>query len=165
MAENENSTNTSGIPEIEINVTQPSAQSIDIGITQPTPQSATFALSAGTTVQAPVDPTLTLRGKAADAKVTGDAISGIVTNVTALQTSDSAKVNKPETNPNGTSGQLLRTNGDGTTQWVDEGLPTDEQTAEAVSDWLDAHAATSAYVMTVSGHKLVFTEPESGDDQ
>ena len=164
MAENESSTNSSGIPTIEIEVTQPSPQSIGINVTQPTTQTASFAVSAGTTVQAPVDPTLKLAGKAADANVTGGAIDSLVSSVTSLQTSDSGKVNKPATNPNGTSGQLLRTNGDGTTTWVDEGLPTDEQTAEAVSAWLDEHAATAGYVMTVVGHKLVFTEPEGGNE-
>lgn len=49
------------------------------------------------------------------------------------------KVAKPLTSPNGTAGQLLRTNGDGTTQWVDEGLPSDEQIAEVVTSWLDNH--------------------------
>ena len=32
---------------------------------------------------------------------------------------DEAKVSKPSTSPNGTNGQLLRTKGDGTTEWVD----------------------------------------------
>lgn len=56
------------------------------------------------------------------------------------------KVNKPTESPNGISGQLLRTNGDGTTQWADEGLPTDEQTATAVSKWLDEHPAATTTV-------------------
>ena len=69
----------------------------------------------------------------------------------------SAKVNKPSTSPNGTSGQLLRTNGDGTTTWVDQGLPTDAQTAEAVSDWLDDHpeATTTVQDNSVTDAKLV----------
>ena len=46
----------------------------------------------------------------------------------------------------GTSGQLLRTNGDGTTQWVDQGLPTDEQTADAVNAWLDNHPEATTTV-------------------
>lgn len=47
---------------------------------------------------------------------------------------------------NGTSGQSLRTKGDGTTEWADVGLPTDAQTAQAVSDWLDAHPEATTTV-------------------
>ena len=47
------------------------------------------------------------------------------------------KLNRPATN--GTAGQILRTNGDGTTSWITEGTPTDEQVAEAVEDWLEDH--------------------------
>jgi len=46
----------------------------------------------------------------------------------------------------GTDGQLLRTKGDGTTEWVDVGLPTDEQTADAVSAWLDEHPEATTTV-------------------
>lgn len=56
------------------------------------------------------------------------------------------KVSKPSTSPNGTNGQLLRTKGDGTTEWVDVGLPTDAQTAAAVSDWLDDHPEATTTV-------------------
>lgn len=69
---------------------------------------------------------------------------------------DESKVALPEESPNGMSGQLLRTNGDGTTAWVDEGLPTDEQTADAVSDWLDEHpeATTTVQDGAISYAKL-----------
>lgn len=83
-----------------------------------------------------IDDTLSVAGEAADAKETGDAIADL----------DDAKVNKPTTSPNGTSGQLLRTNGDGTTTWVDQGLPTDAQTADAVSAWLDDHPEATTTV-------------------
>lgn len=46
----------------------------------------------------------------------------------------------------GTSGQLLRTKGNGATEWTDIGLPTDEQTEQAVSDWLDAHPEATTTV-------------------
>lgn len=46
----------------------------------------------------------------------------------------------------GSAGQLLRTDGNGSTEWVDEGLPTDAQTAQAVSDWLDAHPEATTTV-------------------
>lgn len=78
------------------------------------------------------DPTLTQSGQAADAKVVGDEIA--------------TKVSKPTSSPNGTAGQLLRTNGDGTTQWVDQGLPTDEQTAEAIDEWLTDHPEATTTV-------------------
>ena len=47
---------------------------------------------------------------------------------------------------NGTAGQLLRTKGDGSTEWSDVGNPTDAQTAQAVSDWLDAHPEATTTV-------------------
>ena len=47
---------------------------------------------------------------------------------------------------NGTAGQLLRTKGNGSTEWVDVGLPTDEQTAAAVSAWLDEHPEATTTV-------------------
>ena len=56
------------------------------------------------------------------------------------------KVSKPASNPDGTAGQILRTNGDGTTEWANVGTPTDEQTAEAVSDWLDEHPEATTTV-------------------
>lgn len=46
----------------------------------------------------------------------------------------------------GDNGQLLRTNGDGSTSWVDEGLPTDEQTAQAVTNWLNDHPEATTTV-------------------
>lgn len=59
------------------------------------------------------------------------------------------KVNVPLTNNTpdyGNDGQLLRTRGNGFTEWTDVGLPTDEQTAQAVSDWLDAHPEATTTV-------------------
>ena len=47
---------------------------------------------------------------------------------------------------NGTNGQTLRTKGNGATEWADVGLPTDEQTAQAVSDWLDDHPEATTTV-------------------
>ena len=63
--------------------------------------------------------------------------------------------NQPD---NGTAGQLLRTNGDGSTDWVDEGLPTDAQTAQAVSDWLDAHPDATTTVADGSLTEAKFTD-------
>ena len=56
---------------------------------------------------------------------------------------------------NGTSGQLLRTRGNGATEWADVGLPTDEQTAQAVNDWLDAHPEATT---TVEDASLTFAK-------
>ena len=53
MADTENSIDTEGIPEI------------------------TLQLQVGNTVPAPVDPTLSIEGEAADAKATGDAIAAL----------------------------------------------------------------------------------------
>lgn len=50
----------------------------------------------------------------------------------------------------GTNGQSLRTKGDGTTEWADVGLPTDAQTAQAVSDWLDEHPEATTTVQDYS---------------
>lgn len=62
----------------------------------------------------------------------------------------SDKVNLPLDGNNqptdGTPGQGLRTKGDGSTEWADIGLPTDAQTAQAVSDWLDAHPEATTTV-------------------
>lgn len=52
----------------------------------------------------------------------------------------SGKVNRPIVRPNGTAGQVLRTNGDGSTDWVNSpGAPTDNQVILAVTDWLELH--------------------------
>lgn len=63
--------------------------------------------------------------------------------------------NQPD---NGTAGQLLRTNGDGTTDWVDEGLPTDEQTEEAINKWLDDHPEATTTVADGSLTEAKFTD-------
>lgn len=61
------------------------------------------------------------------------------------------KVNNPLDANNqvthGTSGQILRTKGNGATEWADVGLPTDEQTTEAVNAWLDAHPEATTTVV------------------
>lgn len=116
MPDTQESINDTGLPVVSITVQETE------------PPLVTFGVSASQTVQAPVDPTLTISGKAADAKATGDEIRSI----------------KPAVD--GTAGQLLRTNGDGTTQWVSQGLPTDQQTADAVSDWLDDHPEATTTV-------------------
>lgn len=74
----------------------------------------------------------------------------------------SEKVNNPTDSNNqpdyGEAGQLLRTNGDGSTEWVDVGLPTDEQTAQAVSDWLGDHPEATTTVQDGSLTEAKFSE-------
>lgn len=107
-----------------------------------------------------VDATLTRRGKPADAKVVGDKINGIKADLNQTKTTLPKKVNQPLNSSSqpvyGTNGQVLRTKGDGSTEWVTVGQPTDAQTAQAVSDWLDAHpdAATSVEDGSISRAKL-----------
>ena len=62
----------------------------------------------------------------------------------------------PPTNGNGTNGQLLQTNGDGTTKWTTQGTPTDAQVGTAVSAWLTAHpeATTTVQDGAISRAKL-----------
>ena len=52
---------------------------------------------------------------------------------TALDGVDATKVNKP-TGGNGTSGQVLATNGDGTTQWVNNEIGNGTITTEKIAD-------------------------------
>lgn len=141
MPDTENAVNESGIPTIEITVQSQTPQTVD------------FDVEESQYIRTPVDDTLSIAGMAADAKATGDRftdaegdIDALETDVTALETAVAAKVNKPATNPNGTSGQVLKTNGDGTTAWIDRALPTDAQTAVAVSAWLAAHPEATTTV-------------------
>lgn len=62
----------------------------------------------------------------------------------------------PPLNGNGTAAQLLKTNGDGTTEWTTQGTPTDAQVGTAVSAWLTAHpeATTTVQDGAISRSKL-----------
>lgn len=68
----------------------------------------------------------------------------------------SSKVNKPATSPNGTSGQFLKTNGDGTTQWAAVSTATDTQVTTAVNSWMTNHpeATTTVQDGAISYAKL-----------
>ena len=103
-------------------------------------------MEAGEVVQVPLDESLTVHGMGADAKAVGERMRAAESNIEGLLASDAEKVQRPATNPNGTDGQLLRTHGDGNTEWVDEGLPTDEQTGAAVSAWLNEHPEATTTV-------------------
>ena len=67
----------------------------------------------------------------------------------------------------GTSGQSLRTKGDGTTEWADVGLPTDAQTATAVTAWLNAHpeATTTVPDGSISKAKLATALADQIDEK
>lgn len=106
-----------------------------------------------------VDDTLSIEGAAADAKKTGDELSSLKEDLIPFPISPDNKY--------GTNGQLLRTKGNGKTEWGDVGLPTDEQTAEAVTAWLNDHpeATTSVEDHSLTYEKLVngtlgFVTPE-----
>lgn len=75
---------------------------------------------------------------------------------------ENLKINKPldtKNKPiNGTSGQILQTNGDGTTQWVNPNLPTNEQTAQALSTWLIEHPEATTTVEDGSLTETKFTD-------
>ena len=131
-------------PEINLIIEEPQEAEIDMQV------------SAGETVAAPVDASLLIEGMAADAKAAGDAIRQNAQDIQALESAMAGKVAKPETSPNGTDGQLLQTNGDGTTQWVDQGTPTDAQVGEAVDAWLEDHpeATTTVEDGAISRAKL-----------
>ena len=59
------------------------------------------------------------------------------TSISTLTVDLSHKVNSPIND--GTMGQVLSTNGNGTTTWKTVGTPTDQQTANALSAWLNEH--------------------------
>lgn len=153
-----------------------------IEITSPQIVSATEAwLAAHITPTTPaVDDTLSISGAAADAKVTGDRVSDlkkdlddeihvrillsgkVATAESDIDTLETHKVAQPldEHNQptNGTDGQSLRTKGDGTTEWAEVGLPTDEQTAQAVSAWLDDHPEATTTVQDGSLTDVKFAQ-------
>lgn len=86
----------------------------------------------------------------------GNFLSGTNAKIDSLE---NKKLNNPAIGGNpdyGDSGQLLRTLGDGRTEWADVGLPTDAQTAQAVSDWLDEHpeATTTVQDGTITEAKI-----------
>ena len=85
------------------------------------------------------------------------AIDTVTASINSIISDVQGKIAKPTISPNGTSGQLLSTNGDGTTTWVSVGLPTDAQTATAVSAWLTDHpdATTTVQDNSLTMEKFV----------
>lgn len=127
---------------------------------------STAKYDAGSLVN--LDETVSLAGYAPDAKAVGDKVTELKSELTDetnarillagrmttaegdIDTLETHKVAQPLDEYNqpidGTDGQSLRTKGDGTTEWADVGLPTDAQTAQAVSDWLDDHPEATTTV-------------------
>lgn len=86
-----------------------------------------------------IDSSLTVAGAAADAQATGEALR--------------FKANMPVENNepvDGTDGQVLATNGDGTTRWVDFAEPTPEEITEAINNWLAEHPDATTTVQDKS---------------
>ena len=73
----------------------------------------------------------------------GGIYSAIASEASRATTAEGLKVNKPTSSPNGTSGQFLKTLGDGSTVW-DE--PLHDPIDEAVEDWLDDHPEATTTV-------------------
>lgn len=75
---------------------------------------------------------------------------------------NSAKVNTPtdiyDQPTYGTAGQVLRTKGDGETEWATVGQPTDAQTAQAVNNWLDDHPEATTTVQDNSLTEAKFSD-------
>ena len=111
-------------------------------------------VEAGVTIKAPIDSTLTMAGVAADAKAAGELIRENAAAIEALEGTAEGKVPKPATE--GMAGQLLQTNGDGTTQWTTQGTPTAAQVEAATAAWLAAHpeATTTVQDGAVGWEKL-----------
>ena len=68
--------------------------------------------------------------------------STLISDVNRLNVS---KVSRPLTNPNGTAGQILRTNGDGTTTWA--AAASQQEVTDAVGTWLDTNIPTGQTVL------------------
>lgn len=98
-----------------------------------------------------IDNTLSVQDAPADAKKVGDELTQIKQDLEIQQsraeTAQALKINKPVTNPNGTNGQILQTDGQGGTVWVNK--QTDEQIANAVTGWLDDHVVPGSSTIVV----------------
>lgn len=94
------------------------------------------------------------------AKISAKELLKDVTNT--IDKVDEYKVNIPLDGDNqptdGNAGQLLRTKGDGSTEWVNVGQPTDAQTAQAIADWLAAHPEATTTVQDGSLTEAKFSQ-------
>lgn len=112
-------------------------------VTQISNESWTQAIQAVEELKNTIDPTLSLSGKAADAAKVGEAVNAEATRAKGVENQlKKDKVNKPEESDNNKIARAK--NGD--VEWVDMGQPTDEQTASAVTKWLDNHPEATTTV-------------------
>lgn len=91
---------------------------------------------------------------------TSRASAAEAANAANISRFDEAKVPFPisPASKYGTSGQLLRTLGNGSTEWVNVGLPTDEQTEAAITTWLEEHPEATTTVQDGSLTEAKFSE-------
>ena len=75
-----------------------------------------------------------------------------------LEDSINTKVSKPVGNPDGQNGQVLVTNGDGSTSWTNRYLPSDEQVTQAVDEWFDEHPEERTQIVDNSIGLVKFTD-------
>nr|DAU86147.1 MAG TPA: Pectate lyase [Caudoviricetes sp.] len=94
------------------------------------------------------DPSLTVEGGFADAAVVGKKNKKTDEAIASLK---GEKINKPE---EGDNNKIARAK-NGEVEWVDVGQPTDEQTTEAVTKWLDKHPE---YTTTVVDNSIEETK-------
>ena len=66
------------------------------------------------------------------------------------------KVSKPNNDANGVSGQVLSTNGDGSTSWINPINPSNEQIQDSINTWLNNHpeATTTVADNSITLNKL-----------
>lgn len=86
-----------------------------------------------------LDTTLSVSGKAADAKAVGDNLSSISKDKINLPKDDNG------TSYNGANGQILQTNGDGTTQWIDK--PIGGSTCNTIMQYFYSSESKGKYDM------------------
>lgn len=108
-------------------------------------------LPYGNVLEKPVsDKTLTVQGAFADAKIVGDKFTKVDETANSLKED---KIDKPSVTDDG---KMPRAKGGGV-EWVDVGQPTDGQTENAVTKWLDKHpeATTTVQNNSLSINKMI----------
>lgn len=79
-------------------------------------------------------------------KVNTINISANLSRIADVQQAASQKVARPSASPYGNEGQILQTNGDGTTTWIDPPISDAAKIGEAVAAWLDEHPEATTTV-------------------
>ena len=79
-----------------------------------------------------------------------DSVNEAATNIESeVDTKIASKIPWPLTDKLGTAGQVLRTNADNTTTWVDPNLPSEELMRDAVNDWLESNPEVTQPDVTI----------------